>query len=71
MSEQLPPEIADCDHDWEYRQDWSGDPEVINGTFTVYWKECRVCGEQEPWDGRMQPPDADDRLEPMEDSPRE
>lgn len=34
------------DHDWEYKEDWYGDPGVINGTCTICWLECANCGEQ-------------------------
>lgn len=35
------------DHDWEYLSDWYGDPDVINGTCTFYFKRCRECGKEE------------------------
>lgn len=41
----------DEDHDWVYKSDWYGDPDVINGTCTIYFKECRVCGKEAEWDG--------------------
>ena len=49
-----------CDHDWKHVSDWIGDPGVINGTMSIYYKECRICGEQEDWDG-AQPEDDPDR----------
>ena len=35
-----------CDHDWTLRVDESGDPGVVNGTYTEYWLECEICGAQ-------------------------
>jgi len=37
----------DEDHDWKYKSDWYGDPNVINGTQAFYTKECRYCGKEE------------------------
>lgn len=36
--------LQGCDHEFSYREDWSGDPGVINGTFTISWVECEFCG---------------------------
>lgn len=38
--------LRGCDHDFEYREDWEGDPGVINGTHTLCWLECMHCGEE-------------------------
>jgi len=35
------------DHNWKYRSDWYGDPEVINGTQTIYFRTCVQCGVEE------------------------
>jgi hypothetical protein len=37
-----------CVHDWEYVQDWMGNPGVINGTADCSYRACRVCGKEEP-----------------------
>lgn len=39
---------ADDDHDWEYYEDWVGDPGVINGTYKERWLECSICGATKP-----------------------
>lgn len=36
-----------CEHEFEYREDWEGDPGVINGTNTLRWLECN-CGATRP-----------------------
>lgn len=41
------PECADDEHDWKHVSDWAGDPGVINGTYDIRYKECRICGKQE------------------------
>lgn len=38
--------LRGCDHDFEYREDWEGDPGVINGTHTLCWLECMHCGAE-------------------------
>lgn len=42
----------DEDHDWEYVNDWAGDPDVIGGTYDIRYKVCRVCGKKAEWDGK-------------------
>lgn len=37
---------ADDEHEWTYKEDWEGDPEVIGGTHTLCWLECENCGAQ-------------------------
>lgn len=37
---------GESDHDWKYVSDWSGDPQVIGGTFDCGYLECRTCGEE-------------------------
>lgn len=37
-----------CEHDWEYKEDWEGDPGVINGTRTISWLECCNCHREKP-----------------------
>lgn len=38
---------ADEEHDWNHIRDWIGDPGVVNGTMTIYYKRCRICGLEE------------------------
>jgi hypothetical protein len=40
-------QCSDDEHDWQHIQDWYGDPGVINGTCTIYYKRCRTCGVEE------------------------
>lgn len=40
--------LIGCWHDWAYREDWIGDPGVINGTATICWLECEMCGAEKP-----------------------
>lgn len=40
--------LKGCEHDFEYREDWEGDPGVINGTHTICWLECMHCGTERP-----------------------
>lgn len=35
------------DHDWQYRHDWGGDPNVPNGTFECGYWVCRACGAED------------------------
>lgn len=42
--------LKGCEHDFEYREDWEGDPGVINGTHTLCWLECMHCGTERPAD---------------------
>lgn len=48
---------GEIDHDWEWRSDWYGDPEVIGGTMDCSAWHCRVCGEV---DAERDPPTLDD-----------
>lgn len=48
------------EHKWNNVTDWEGDPGVMNGTRTFYYKECRYCGETSSWDGRPDEEDPDD-----------
>ena len=32
-------------HDWNFISDWNGDPEVINGTASIYFMRCEQCGK--------------------------
>lgn len=38
---------GEIDHDWQYMQDWIGDPGVVNGTATIYFRQCCICGQEE------------------------
>ena len=40
--------LRGCEHDFTYREDWYGDPGVINGTCTERWLECECCGATRP-----------------------
>lgn len=40
--------LKGCEHEFEYREDWEGDPGVINGTHTLCWLECIHCGSERP-----------------------
>lgn len=44
------------DHEWEFKQDMIGDPEVVNGTMNLCWRECIHCGKQ----AEARPEDFDD-----------
>lgn len=48
------------DHKWKTVTDWYGDPNVINGTCTIYFKECDYCGATKDWDGRQAEEDPDE-----------
>lgn len=39
-----PPE---CDHDWKWVHDWTGDPGVIGGTQDFSYRVCRTCGAED------------------------
>lgn len=43
-------DCSEGDHDWKYVSDWEGDPEVIGGTNSFYYRECIQCGIEEPCD---------------------
>ena len=53
------------EHDFKNVSDWEGDPDVINGTRTFHYKECRYCGATAPWDGRPDEEDPDDARDRM------
>jgi len=36
---------GEFDHDFRVVSESYGDPEVINGTATDFWRECRTCGK--------------------------
>ena len=35
--------MSDCDHAWEFRKDWYGDPNVPNGTQDCSHWYCPLC----------------------------
>lgn len=35
-----------CDHEFEKRKTFEGDPAVINGTNEIVYFVCRKCGEE-------------------------
>lgn len=45
------------DHDWKYKSDWEGDPEVINGTQSFYYRVCEQCGKEESVSAEDMPQD--------------
>lgn len=47
------------DHDWQYHSDWTGDPEVIGGTYNIYFRVCRQCGLEEQLSSEDMPQDDD------------
>lgn len=54
------PETEELEHEWSYHSDWEGDPGVINGTHTFYFKRCTVCDEEEGCDRSDIPEDDGD-----------
>jgi hypothetical protein len=33
----------ECDHEWEFRSDWGGNPDIPNGTFDCSNWHCPKC----------------------------
>ena len=40
-------EDKNCHHDWEWINDWYGDPEVISGTADCSHWRCTICGKED------------------------
>jgi len=45
ISANKPPELEECDHEYEYKEDYEGDPSIPNGTHSFCWLECCICGD--------------------------
>lgn len=39
--------VPECEHEWTEHSDGFGDPEVVNGTGTIVWRQCDHCGKRE------------------------
>ena len=46
-----------CNHEWQYRRDWGGDPAITNGTFDASYWYCSLCEDEtdEEPDGWQEP----------------
>lgn len=38
---------GEFDHDWQWVDDWTGDPGVIGGTMDCGFWRCRACEEED------------------------
>lgn len=36
-----------CQHEWEYRPDWGGNPDIPNGTFDASMYYCPLCDTEQ------------------------
>ena len=37
----------ECEHEWEFRLDWGGNPDVPNGTFDASTYYCPLCDTEQ------------------------
>lgn len=51
-----------CDHSYQKRESWEGDPNVINGTNTIVYFVCTKCGDEtyEPDGFEVEEPECDE-----------
>ena len=51
----------ECDHDWQWVDDWEGDPTIPNGTHDLSGWVCRKCDSTDCDDDKPSRYDPDDR----------